>query len=99
MASPDRSRSKGELVERNPDGSLTKETLKRAMKAFRKRLKLARLDQESRLGGDALTRGQKSAIVAVRPPEQYPQEVWDRLVELGRLESVGQGLYAVVEQG
>ncbi len=86
------------LVERNDDGSLTKETLKRAMKAFRKRLKLARLDEESRLGGDALTKGERSTISAVRPPEQYPAEVWERLVELGRLRDIGHGLLEIVEQ-
>ena len=33
---------RADLVQRNPDGSFTKETLQRAMKALRKRLKLAR---------------------------------------------------------
>ena len=87
-----------QLVERNPDGSLTTATLERAMKAFRKRLKLARLDDESRLGSrDPLSKGGKSAISGVRPPEQYPQEVWDRLVEVGRLRSAGHGLYEAAE--
>ncbi|MDP6930838.1 MAG: hypothetical protein QF412_14160 [Planctomycetota bacterium] len=85
------------LVERNDDGTLTKETLKRAMKAFRKRLKLHRLDDESQLGHDPLSKGEKSMITAVIPPEQYPQEVWDRLVELGRLNSIGHGLYELVQ--
>ena len=90
---PMQNRPAPKLVERNEDGSLTKETLKRAMKAFRKRLKLARLDEESRLGHDAMTKGEKSKICGVVPPEQYPQEVWDRLVEVGRLNSLGHGLY------
>lgn len=85
------------LVEHNDDGTLTKETLKRAMKAFRKRLKIQRLDDESQLGHDPLSKGEKSEITAVRPPEQYPQEVWDRLVELGRLNSIGHGLYEPVQ--
>ena len=86
-----------QLVERNEDGTLTKETLKRAMKAFRKRLKLARLDDESRLGHDAMTKGEKSRICAVKPPEQYPQEVWDYLVETGRLKQLAPALYEIVE--
>lgn len=90
--------SPNELVTRNPDGSLTGETLKRAMKAFRKRLKLARLDEESKLGHDAVTRGGKSTIVAVKPPEQYPQEVWDRLAELGRLKKIAHQLYEIVQE-
>ncbi len=87
------------LVERNPDGSLTKETLQRAMKAFKKRLKLARLDDESRLGRDPLSKGGRSGICAVQPPEQYPAEVWEALVQKGRLRSLGQGLYEAVEVG
>ncbi len=83
----------GPLVDRNDDGTFTKETLKRAMKAFRKRLKLTRLDEDSKLGHDPLTKGDRSTIVGVKPPEQYPQEVWDALAELGRLRSIGHGLY------
>ncbi len=71
----------------------TPEELKKAMKAFRKRLKLARLDDESRLGHGAMTSGGKSGIVAIRPPHQYPQAVWDELVRQGRLKYSGQGLY------
>ena len=86
------------LVEYDDDGKLTKETLKRAMKAFRKRLKLARLDEDSKLGHDPLSKGQKSTISGVKPPEQYPKEVWDHLVEIGRLRDIGHGIYEVVEQ-
>ena len=92
----DDSRS-ADLVQRNEDGSLTKETIKRAMKAFRKRLKLMRLDDESRLGHDPLSKGIKSTIFAVKPPERYPPEVWDELVERGRLRRVERELYEIVE--
>jgi len=85
------------LVEHNPDGTLTKETLKRAMKAYRKRLKLARLDEESKLGHDPMSKGERSQITGIKPPEQYPQEVWDRLVELGRLRSISHNLYELIE--
>ena len=88
---------RGPLVERNPDGSLTKETVKRAMKAFRKRLKLTRLDDESRLGHDAMTKGERSTITGVRPPEKFPPEVWQELAEMGRLRPIGHGLYEIVE--
>lgn len=97
MTDRDSNKAPRQLVERNPDGSLTKETLKRAMKAFRKRLKLARLDEESRLGHDPTSKGEKSSITAVVPPEQYPAEVWDRLVETERLRSIGHGLYEIVQ--
>ncbi|GAB4163675.1 MAG: hypothetical protein Fur0037_29200 [Planctomycetota bacterium] len=86
----------GPLVERNPDGTFTKETLRRAMKAFKKRLKLARLCDESRLGHDAASKGRRSGICAIQPPEQYPPQVWEALVEKGRLRRAAPGLYEEV---
>jgi hypothetical protein len=87
------------IVERNPDGSFTKETLQRAMKALKKRLKVMRLDDESRLGHDPMSKGGRSGIFGVKPPEQYPAEVWQALEQKGRIKSVGHGLYEVLEQG
>ena len=86
-----------DLVQRNEDGTLTKETVKRAMKAFRKRLKITRLDDESKLRGDSLTKGHRSGISAVVPPEQYPRQVWDDLAAMGRLVKLEQGLYEMPE--
>ncbi|MHC4777027.1 MAG: hypothetical protein ACYTFG_00470 [Planctomycetota bacterium] len=77
---------------------MTKDYLKKALKAFKKRLKLKRLDQESKLGGGAMTSGRASQIVAIRPPEQFPKEVWDKLVEKGRLRYEGNGLYELIPQ-
>jgi hypothetical protein len=62
-----------------------RDVLKRAMKAFRKRLKIVRLDDESSIGGGAFSSAKESSIVGVRAPEQYPQEVWDELVRQKRL--------------
>lgn len=50
-----------------------KEELRLAMKAFRKRLKLTRLDDESGLGYGPMSSGQKSDIVAITPPNQFPR--------------------------
>ncbi len=75
-----------------------KAILKRAMKAFRKRLKLARLDDESSLGGRGLTSGKHSGILAVRPPEQYPPEIWDELVRRDRLKPIGHGIYEATSE-
>ena len=72
--------------------------LKNALKAFRKRLKLARLDDESRLGHGAMSGGGKSGIVAIPPPTRYPQAVWDELVRQGRLRRAGQGLYELPDE-
>ena len=80
----------------SPSDSPTPEVLKKAMKAFKKRLKLARLDDESSLGRGPMSGGKSSSIVAVMPPNQYPKAVWDALVAQGRLKYAGQGLYQLV---
>lgn len=67
--------------------------LKRALKAFRKRLKITLLDAESSLGGGPMSGGRKSSIVAITPPERYPRSVWDELVRQGRLLDARMGTY------
>jgi hypothetical protein len=76
---------------------LTQQYLRQALKAFKKRLKLTRLDEESGLGGGPFSSGRGSGIVAIQPPNQYAREVWEKLVEQGRLRRAGSGLYALVE--
>jgi hypothetical protein len=71
--------------------------IKKAMKAFRKKLKLARLDEESKLGRSPLTGGKKSTIVAITVPYGYPQEVWNELTRQGKLKDTGRGFYELVE--
>jgi hypothetical protein len=75
---------------------LTPAYLKQAMKAFKKRLKLTRLDEESNLGGGPFSSGRGSGIVAIQPPNQYPREVWEKLVEQGKLRRAGSGLYELI---
>ena len=79
--------------EDSPPREFTKEELKEALKAYKKRLKLARLDDESRLGHGAMTKGGQSGIVGVRAPDQFPKEIWEELVRRGRLKYGGDGLY------
>jgi len=80
-------------------GSPAPEELKKALKAFRKRLRLTRLDEESKLGGGRkTTSGRPSAIVAIIPPNQFPQAVWDELVRQGKLKKAGGGTYELVEE-
>jgi hypothetical protein len=74
-----------------PD-NLSPEVLKRAMKAFKKRLKLTALDEDSRLGKGACSGGAQG-VCAIQPPNQYPQEVWDELCRQGKLRHSGHGLY------
>ncbi len=76
---------------------MTPEYLKSAMKAFKKRLKLTRLDEESSLGGGPFSKGGDSGIVAIQPPNQFPRAVWDKLVEMGKLHYAGGGLYGLAK--
>ncbi len=59
--------------------------LKRALKAFRKSLKVTRLDAESSIGGGPMSAGRESGIVGITPPQHYPRQVWDELVRQRRL--------------
>jgi hypothetical protein len=77
--------------------SPTPEELKAAFKAFKKRLKLTRLDNASSLSGGPLT-GRASDIVAISPPNQYPTAVWEELVRQGKLKKMGSGTYGLVEE-
>jgi hypothetical protein len=81
----------------NVPEEFTPQYLKQALKAFKKRLKLTRLDDESGLGGRRLSSGRDSGIVAIQPPNQYPRAVWDKLVEQGKLRRAGAGLYELVQ--
>jgi hypothetical protein len=73
------------------------------MKAFRKRLKLTRLDEESKLGrtGNPMSGGKRSDVVAIMPPRgpEYPPAVWDELVKQGRLRRSSGGFYELAENG
>ena len=71
---------------------ITPETLRRALKAFKKRLKLTALDYDSNLGKGPFSKGAQG-ICAIMPPNQYPQAVWQELVRQGRLRSSGHGMY------
>jgi hypothetical protein len=67
--------------------------LKAALKAFKKRLKLTCLDDQSRIGVGPMSSGRSSGIVAITPPDQYPTEIWEELVRQGRLRRAGSGMY------
>jgi hypothetical protein len=77
----------------------TKDQLKAAFKAFKKRLKLTQLDAESQLSKNPLSTGRGHGIVAIVPPIGHPAAVWDELVRQNKLKKVGQGLYELVKEG
>ncbi len=73
----------------------SREELKSAYNAFKKRWKLTQLDQESRIGRSPLSSGQKSSIAGIKPPVQFSQAIWDALVKQGRIKYTGSGFYAM----
>lgn len=83
------------MSEGDAEGTAPGDELKYALKAFKKRLKLTRLDHESKLGYGPMTKGSQrnSGIVGIAPPNQFPAAVWEELVRLGKLRHIGQGLY------
>ncbi|MGQ0628272.1 MAG: hypothetical protein ACT4PL_09275 [Phycisphaerales bacterium] len=74
----------------------TADDLKSALRAFKKRLKVTRLDAESGLSSRALTGGKKSNIVAITPPNDFARPVWEALVKDGKLKHAGSGLYELI---
>jgi hypothetical protein len=78
-----------------PPDAPTPETLKSAYNVFKKRWKLTRLDYDSRIGRSPLSGGQRSAIVGIAGPREYPKAVWEELVKQGRLKHAGSGLYSM----
>lgn len=74
----------------------SEEELKRALGAFKKRIKLMRLDQESHLGGGRpMSGGKKSDIDQIMPPSQFPREVWKELAARKLIKDHGQGFYSL----
>jgi hypothetical protein len=78
-------------------GGPSAEELKRALKAFKKRLKLTRLDAESKLGVGPMSGGASWQVMSITPPDQYPRAVWEELARQGKLKHEGQGLYSLVQ--
>jgi hypothetical protein len=76
----------------------TKEELKAAMKAFKRRLKLTRLEEESKLTRRPTTSGQPSSIVAIMPPSDFSHAVWEELVKQGKLKNGGHGTYEMAQE-
>jgi hypothetical protein len=80
-----------------PPASVSPDEMKKAMRAFRRRIKLVRLDHESRLGVGPMTGGHKADFDAILPPREFPPEVWAALVAAGQLRDAGQGFLMLAE--
>ncbi|MCE9620192.1 MAG: hypothetical protein K8R92_09820 [Planctomycetes bacterium] len=68
-----------------------------ALKTFRRRVKFAQLDAESKLGVGPMSGGSKHKIEAMIPPREFPMDVWEALVHAGKLRREGQGFYSLVD--
>jgi hypothetical protein len=94
MRSSGRDAIRGEPTWREEVSVATEEELKRALKAFKKRLKLTRLDDESGLSRGG---GKKSGITGISPPTGHPPGIWEELVRAGKLKREMSNTYSVVE--
>jgi len=76
------------------------DTCRRALRAFRKRLALTRLDDESHISShSSLSKGADSRVAAaIVPPVEWPESVWQELARQGRLRYIGGGLYELPKQ-
>jgi len=76
--------------------SIPEATLTQALGAFKKRLKLTRLDHESKLGANKpMTSGKKTEGMGIQPPNQFPREVWKELARQGKIKDMGGGFYTM----
>jgi hypothetical protein len=64
-----------------------------AMRAFKKRLKIIRLNDESKLGGRYTSGGRTSKVDAIQPPDGFDDAIWKVLAKGGRLIDTGGGFY------
>jgi len=80
----------------SPGEPFSKEELKKAYQAFKKRLKLTRLDDESKVGHGPMSGGGRSGVVAISPPNQFPKEIWLELCKQGKLKQAGHGMYEML---
>lgn len=79
-----------------PPSAPADDQLKQAFTAFKKRLKLTKLNEESKLGGHRPTSsGKKSDVMGIIPPSQFPHEVWEALAKQGKLKNMGGGFYSM----
>jgi hypothetical protein len=75
----------------------TDDELKKALRAFKKRMKLTQLDDDSRIGHGPMSSGQREKVVSIQPPAGFGREIWEELVEKGYLKRDGIGFYEFVK--
>lgn len=75
----------------------SEEELRKALKAFKKRIKLMRLDEDSRIGHGPLSGTGKQQIVSIQPPSGFGHEIWEELAAKGYLKHDGGGFYELIK--
>src|SRR5689334_11656317 len=90
---------KGPKMSETPSSSEppNREQLKAAFKAFKKRHKHTQLGEDSKLSRSPTTAGRRSDVVAIQPPSQFDQSVWEELVKQGKLKKASHGMYELAE--
>ena len=78
-----------------PPGTFSPELLGKALAAFKKRLKMNQLDEDSKLGRSPMS-STKAKVTAITPPREYPRAVWDELFAQGKVRPVGGGMFELV---
>jgi hypothetical protein len=76
----------------------TESELKRALGAFRKRLKVIRLDDDSKLGHGPLTGAKRETVVSIQPPAGFGKAIWEELADLGYLKRDTIGFYELTDK-
>ncbi len=71
------------------------EDQKKALRAFKKRLKMNQLEDDSRLGRSPLT-GAKTTILAIQPPSGFGRATWEELADKGYLRRDSGGFFELV---
>ena len=80
-----------------PGDAIDPDVLRKALQAFRKRLSLTVLDEQSKLGRSPLTKGADPGMAAIVPPDEWPAAVWQELVRQGKLRYIGHGFYELAK--
>lgn len=75
----------------------TEAELHKALKAFRKRLNAAQLEEDSRLGRGPIG-SSKAKIMAIQPPPGFGRAIWEELAGLGYLQNDGGGFYKLTDK-
>jgi hypothetical protein len=73
----------------------TDDEMRKAVKAFKKKLKMMQLEEDSRLGHSPLT-GSKTTITSIQPPTGFGREIWEELADKGFLKRDGGGFFELV---